>query len=56
MRGLRVIAVSDAYKMAPWAEALVSADAVWWRYHKPRFEGRKFSIGKYEGCERLKDV
>jgi hypothetical protein len=39
----RVIAVSDAYKLAPWADALVSSDRAWWRHHKPEFAGRKLS-------------
>jgi hypothetical protein len=27
------IAVSDAYRLAPWAEYVVSSDAQWWRKH-----------------------
>lgn len=40
-----VVAVSDAYRMAPWANALVSQDLSWWRHHKDAvgFAGRKFS-------------
>lgn len=53
VRGLRVIAVSDAYKLAPWAEVLASADAAWWRHHKPDFDGRRFSVMNVDGCERL---
>lgn len=39
-----VIAVSDAYILAPWADALVSQDKAWWRYHTDalEFQGRKF--------------
>lgn len=38
------IAVSDAYKLAPWADALVSQDKAWWRHHMEalEFAGRKF--------------
>lgn len=43
VRHLRTIAVSDAYLLAPWAEALVSADAAWWRHKQPVYEGRRFS-------------
>lgn len=43
VRPLRVVVVSDAYKLAPWAEALVSADKAWWRHHNPEFAGRRFS-------------
>ena len=41
---LRVIAVSDAYRLAPWAEALVSSDAAWWKAHP---EAREFQGAKY---------
>jgi hypothetical protein len=53
VRGLRVITVSDAYKLAPWADALVSADAVWWRHHQPVFAGKRFSNSKVPNVERL---
>lgn len=53
VRHLRCIAVSDAYRLAPWAEALVSADRKWWRYHTPEFDGRRFSSGAAEDTERL---
>lgn len=29
----RVVAVSDAYKLAPWADAMASTDAKWWKAH-----------------------
>lgn len=40
----RVVAVSDAYILAPWAEALVSADAAWWKAHPDamRFAGERY--------------
>lgn len=39
-----VIAVSDAYRLAPWADALASQDKAWWKHHPEalEFEGRKF--------------
>lgn len=42
----RVIAVSDAYRLAPWADALASTDAAWWKAHPDalEFPGRKFGI------------
>lgn len=54
-----VVAVSDAYRLAPWADALVSTDFAWWRRHPEasEFRGRKFSgmvdYQKVEGIERL---
>lgn len=58
VRHLRTVAVSDAYKLAPWAEALVSVDKAWWLYHKPEFDGRKFSLLPVPGIEteRLKGM
>lgn len=42
----RVIAVNDAYKLAPWADVLYAADAKWWGWHKgvPGFTGLKFAL------------
>lgn len=42
----RVIAINDAYKLAPWAEVLYAADARWIDWHDgvPSFEGLKYSI------------
>lgn len=40
-----VIAVSDAYRLLPWAEVLYSCDAGWWRVHEgaPGFAGERWS-------------
>lgn len=53
VRHLRVIAVSDAYRLAPWAEVLVSADAAWWKHHAPEFKGRRFSNSAAPDTERI---
>lgn len=55
----KVVAVSDAYRLAPWADALVSTDYAWWRVHSRAllFPGRKFgvipSFRTLEGVESL---
>lgn len=51
----KVIAVSDAFRMAPWAEAMVSTDAAWWRASPDAigFKGRKFSIASVDGVEKI---
>jgi hypothetical protein len=51
----RVIAVSNAYKLAPWADALVSNDRAWWQQHPDayQFVGRKFAGCKLSGTEYL---
>jgi hypothetical protein len=43
-----VIAINDAYKLAPWADALYACDGLWWRWHKgvPSFDGPKFALTK----------
>ena len=51
-----VIAVSDSYKLAPWADILVSSDAAWWRFHKPEFAGRKLSGVPVHGIELAEGV
>lgn len=51
VRGLRTIAVSDAYKLAPWAEALVSVDKAWWLHHQPEFAGKRYSLMPVPGME-----
>lgn len=45
-----VIAVNDAYRLAPWADVLYAADARWWRHHEAAwaFQGLKYSI---HGCD-----
>jgi len=51
-----VIAVSNSYLLAPWADALVSNDAAWWKAHPEafKFKGRKFAGAKVEGTELIK--
>jgi hypothetical protein len=42
----RVIAINDAYRLAPWADVLYAADRKWWAWHQgaPTFPGRKLTI------------
>lgn len=51
-----VIAVSDAYLLAPWADALVSQDKPWWRHHRPEFAGRKFTGSHWDSIEGVERV
>lgn len=47
-----VIAINDAYRMAPWADILYGCDAMWWRWHDgvPGFKGIKVAlIGSKDG-------
>lgn len=45
-RGQRVIAINDAYKLAPWADVLYACDGKWWDWNKgvPQFSGLKFGM------------
>lgn len=51
----KVVAVSDAIYMAPWADALVSYDKGWWWAHKPEYAGPKYHchVEKVEGVEQF---
>lgn len=42
----RVLAINDAYRLAPWADALYACDPKWWTWHKgvPSFTGPKWSL------------
>jgi hypothetical protein len=42
---LPTLAISDAYRLLPFADALYSCDSRWWELHKgcPNFEGEKWS-------------
>jgi hypothetical protein len=50
-----VLAVSDAFRLAPWADGLVSQDAAWWREHPDalQFPGRRFSGAQVDGVEKV---
>lgn len=49
----RVLAVSNAYALAPWAEALVSHDRAWWRAHPDAFDfaGEKYCKFELHGTK-----
>lgn len=42
-RTLRVIAINNAYAIAPWADILYFADADWWEQHRVREAFQKFA-------------
>jgi hypothetical protein len=46
VQGQRVIAINNAYQLAPWADVLYACDAKWWRWHAgaPTFHGRKYML------------
>jgi hypothetical protein len=45
IRGFNILAVSDAYRLLPFADVLYSCDERWWTVHKgcPDFAGEKWS-------------
>lgn len=49
-----VIAINDAYKLAPWAEVLYAADRSWIDAHDgvSSFKGRKYSIDSKDPTDR----
>jgi len=58
----RVIAVNDAYRMAPWAEVLYACDYAWWRVHDgvKSFGGAKYSLdvrsARFPGVQVLRNT
>jgi hypothetical protein len=55
----KVVAVSNAYKFAPWADALASCDASWWKNNPEAldFAGRKFTTAPdWQGLSELERV
>lgn len=56
----KVVAVSDAYKLAPWADVLVSADRAWWDTHPEALKvpGKKYGampeFNTVPGVERFR--
>ena len=60
--GLAVIAVNDAYALAPWCDVLYAADAAWWHVHAQQvqhFKGVKMTADAttpYRSVQRLKQT
>lgn len=55
----RAVAVCNAHTLAPWADALVCNDLVWFKVHAEAvkgFAGRKFCGQSYPGTEWLKNA
>ena len=55
VRGLGVVvAVGNAYELAPWADALVANDLTWWNEHPEarKFAGKKFCTKTLSGTVR----
>jgi hypothetical protein len=52
----KVIAINNAYQIAPWAELLYFCDEKWWTWHKDRagyrsFTGRKVTLENPRLCQ-----
>lgn len=54
----KVVVVSDAYRLAPWADALVSQDRAWWQANPEalEFAGKKFSGTEIKGVEKMEGI
>ena len=52
----KVAAVSDAFRLAPWADILVSHDRAWWEHNKDAktFKGRRFCAQEIREAEQFK--
>jgi len=57
-----VIAINDAYRLAPWADVLYACDADWWKLHAgvPTFTGPKYALqsraGHWAGVQVLQNT
>lgn len=53
--GNKAIVVSDAFRLAPWADALVSQDRKWWDANPDahEFVGPKYTTGIVEGVLKM---
>lgn len=49
-----VIAINDAYKLAPWADVLYAADSCWIEWHEGvlSFKGEKYTIAAHDTTQR----
>ena len=62
VQGQRVIAINNAYQLAPWADVLYACDAKWWRWHQGArgFLGRKYTLApgvrEYPEVEALRNT
>lgn len=54
IKGERVIATNNAYRIAPWADFLYFMDCRWWEQHKS--EIRYFSGMIVTTCQRCQDI
>lgn len=52
-----VVAINDAYRLAPWAEVLYGCDEQWWQWHQgaPSFTGLKYTLHR-RAAQRWPDV
>jgi hypothetical protein len=50
------IVVSDAYRLAPWADALVSADAAWWKANPDAMGFAGIKLGLLHDFQGVKGV
>lgn len=53
-----VVVVSDAFRLAPWADALAAQDHAWWRANADakKFAGQKFSSNTIAGVQKVRDA
>lgn len=51
------VVINTTYQLAPWADILYAADALWWSVHKDMdFAGTKVSIQQIPGCTTRPNV
>lgn len=53
---LPVVVVNDAFRLAPWARALIACDPNWWQRNPEAraFSGEKWTAGSVSGIPRIR--
>jgi hypothetical protein len=55
----RVVAVNDAYRLAPWADVFYASDVPWWARHHQHLaecQGMKFTVGQSRTPKPIKGL
>ncbi len=57
-RGVRVIAIKEAIRLAPWCDLLYACDAKWWNHYGPTltFQGPRYSLEPQQYAVKLRET
>lgn len=52
-RGVKVMAINETWRLAPFCDVLYACDARWWRVRGPQIDCLKVSGEPHEGCHNV---